>query len=127
EDIKATAYVLPNKAIQLYPGEIVFVEIEEENGVIKAVTAVEKNVNPQKTLTISFTQNVKKKTHESTMLKIGNPFSQELIYSSRIFLLDHHKWVATNVLPVPARLSAYESWPDIITSIALGNWELKRE
>ena len=27
EDIKATPYVLPNKAVQLYPGESIFIEI----------------------------------------------------------------------------------------------------
>ena len=125
EDIKATPYVLPNKALQLYPGETVFIEIEQENGVIKSVTAVEKNVNPEKTLTISFTQSTKKKSHELTMLKIENPFSQDLIYTSKIFLLHQHRWVDTNVYPVFAKLTAFETWPDIITSIALGNWKLK--
>lgn len=76
EDIKSTPYVLPNKALQLYPGETVFIEIEQENGVIKTVTAVDKIVNPEKTLKISFTQSVEKKVHELTMLKIENPFPQ---------------------------------------------------
>lgn len=125
EDIKATPYVLPNKIIQLYPGETIFVEIEQQNGVIKSVTAVEKNVHPDKTLTISFTQNVKKKVHEMIMLSIENPFSQDLIYKSKIFLLKQNRWVETDVFPVQAKLSAFETWPDLITSIALGNWEFK--
>jgi hypothetical protein len=127
EDIKATPFVLPNKAIQLYPGETLFVEIEQENGVIKSVSAVDKNVNPDKTLTISFTQTVKKKVHELTMLKIENPFSQDLIYTSKIFLLQQHRWVDTNVYPVHAKLAAFETWPDVIISIALGNWEFKTQ
>jgi hypothetical protein len=53
EDIRATPYVLPNQAIQLYPGETVFIEIEHENGVINNVKAVDKITNPEKTLTIS--------------------------------------------------------------------------
>jgi hypothetical protein len=125
EDIKATPYVLPNKAIQLYPGETVFIEVEQENGVIKSVTAVDKNVSPDKTLIINFTQSSKKKVHELSMLKIENPFSQDLIYTSKIFLLHQHRWVDTNVYPVRAKLTAFETWPDIITSIALGNWEFK--
>lgn len=125
EDIKATPYVLPNKAIQLYPGETIYIEIEHENGVIKSVTAVEENTNPEKTVTISFTQSVKKRVHQLTMLRIENPFTQNLIYTSRIFLFKQSRWVDTDVYPVRGRLSAFETWPDIITSIALGNWELK--
>jgi hypothetical protein len=127
EDIKATPYVLPNKAIQLYPGETVFIEIEQENGVIKSVTAVDKNINPSKTLKISFTQSVKKKVHELSMLSIENPFPQDLVYTSKIFLLQQHRWVNTNVYPVRAKLSAFETWPDVIISIALGNWEFKTQ
>ena len=126
EDIKATPYVLPNKAIQLYPGETVFIEIEQENGVIKTVTAVKKNINPDKTLTISFTQSVNKKVHELTMLKIENPFPQDLIYSSKIFLLKQNRWTDTDVYPVHAKLAAFETWPDVIISIALGNWAFKK-
>lgn len=127
EDIKATPYVLPNKAIQLYPGETVFIEIEQENGVVKSVTAVEKVVNPEKTVKISFTQSVEKKVHELTTLKIENPFSQNLIYTSKIFLLKQQRWVNTNVYPVYAKLSAFETWPDVIISIALGDWAFKKE
>jgi hypothetical protein len=127
EDIKATPYVLPNKAIQLYPGETVFIEIDQENGVIKNVTAVDKNVNPGKTLKISFTQTANKKVHELTMLSIENPFPQDLVYTSKIFLLKQQRWVDTNVYPVRAKLSAFETWPDVIISIALGNWQFKKE
>jgi hypothetical protein len=125
EDINATPYVLPNKAIQLYPGETIYVEIEQKDGIITTVTAVDKVKNPEKTIVISFSQTSKKKVHELTMLKIINPFPVDLIYKSKIFLLKQNRWVDTNVYPVAAKLSAFETWPDIITSIALGNWEFK--
>ena len=127
EDLKETPYVLPNKAIQIYPGETIFLEIETDNDIIKTVTAVEKNVNPAKTLTITFSQSSKKGVHESMMLKVENPFSKDLVYKSKIFLLKHSKWVNTDVYPVSAGLSAFETWPDIITSIALGNWEFAKK
>ena len=91
------------------------------------MTAVEKIVNPEKTVKISFTQSVEKKVHELTMLKIENPFPQNLIYTSKIFLLKQQRWVNTNVYPVQAKLSAFETWPDVIISIALGDWAFKSE
>lgn len=125
EEIKATAYVLPNNVIQLYPGETIFVEVEQENGSIKRITAVEEIKNPAITLTISFTQTVKNNTHEMTMLKVMNPFSSQLTYKAAIFLLKQKKWVDTDVYPVGAHLSAFETWPDVITSIGLGDWAVK--
>ncbi len=125
EAIKATPYVLPDNTIQLYPGETVFIEIEQENGIIRSMKAVEQNMHPNKTLSIRFSQTSKNRIHQLTMLHIENPFTEDLIYTSKIFLLHQRKWVDTNVYPVSKKLSAFETWPDIITSIALAGWEFK--
>lgn len=126
EEIKNTPYVLPNNTIQLYPGETVYIEVRQENGSIKSITAVPEMKDPAITLTISFMQSVKKKVHEMSMLQIKNPFSSQLIYKAKIFLLTQKKWADTNVYPVEPRLSAFETWPDIITSIGLGDWTFKK-
>jgi hypothetical protein len=125
EEIKATYYVLPNKTIQLYPGETIHVEIDQKDGVILAMTAVAEVKDPTKTITISFSQSSKRKVHEMTMLQIANPFPQDIIYKSKIFLLKQNRWVDTKVIPVRAKLSAFETWPDIITSIAIGDWSFR--
>jgi hypothetical protein len=122
EDIKATPYVLPDRTIQVYPGETVYVEVEQENGIIKSMTAVKEIKNPSKTITIAFTQTAKKKVHELMMLKIANPFSLNLTYKANIYVLQRKAWFNTNVLPVMAGLSGFESWPQVITSIAVGDW-----
>ncbi len=125
EELKSTPYISPGKTVQIYPGETIFIEIEEDNGIIKSMTAVKEPVHPSKTLTISFIQSVKKKTHELMMLKVENPFSKNLIYRAKIFLLKQKKWVDTDVYPVGAGLSGYETWPDIITSIGLNDWQFQ--
>jgi len=125
EEIKATPYVLPNNTVQLYPGETVFIEIEQEDGIIKSLVAVEQNIHPDKTLIINFSQTANKKIHENTMLKIQNPFKQSLLYIAKIFFLHHRKWVDTNVYPVEAGLASIEIWPDVIISIVLEKWEFK--
>ena len=126
EDIKETPYVLPDNTIQLYPGETVFIEIDQTDGLIKGVKAVEKIKDPARTLTISFTQSVNKKVHELMILKVTNPFALKLSYKTLIFPLYQKKWVNTNVYPVESGLSGLETWPDIITSIALGNWTFQK-
>jgi len=125
EEIRGTAYVLPNKTIQLYPGETVYIELKQVNGKIESMTAVNEIKDSTITITISFTQTVKKNVYEMTMLQVKNPFSRPLIYKAKIFLLTQKKWVDTDVYPVDAGLSAFETWPDIITSIGLGGWTFK--
>jgi hypothetical protein len=123
DQIGATPYVFPNNGMQVYPGETIYVEVEQENGVIKRLKAVKEINNPKTTLTITFSQESENKIHQMMMLKIQNPFPKDLGYKAKMFLLKQNKWVNTNVYPVTAGLSAFETWPDIIISLALGNWE----
>lgn len=125
EDLKEGPFVYPDNTVQLYPGETVFIEVELEGDAIKTMTAVQENINPSKTLVLTFTQTAKKKVHESMMLKVENPFKQTLVYQANIFILNHDKWVKTDVFPVRGGLSGYETWQDIITSIGLGKWTFK--
>jgi hypothetical protein len=125
ENIQATAYVLPDNTVQLYPGETVYIEVEQDNGNIKSIRAVKEITNPSKTVTLSFTQSTKKKTHELTMLEVKNPFPKKLIYKATIFLLQQKKWSVTDVFPVLPGISGFETWQDIISSIGLGGWSFQ--
>ena len=123
DKVGGTPYVFPDKTIQIYPGETIYVEVVEENGVVKNMTAVQKIKNPSITLTIAFTQTTKNKVHEMMMLKIENPFPKDLSYNATMFLFKQNRWVNTNVYPVTAKLSAFETWNDIIITLGLGNWK----
>jgi len=127
QQITATPYVLPDKTIQLYPGETVHVEILQENGAIKKLTAVKEIRDSSKTVTISFSQSVNKDSPELTMLKITNPFPARLIYKAKIFLLTENKWTDTDVLPVERGISGFEAWPQVITSIVLSDWKIQKK
>lgn len=118
---------MPDNTIQLYPGETIYIEVEQENGIIKSMTAVKENKNPAKTVTISLTQSVKKKVHELMMLKVSNPFPQKLVYEAKFFAWPENHWIESDVLPVESGLSGFESWPDIIISIGLSNWRLENK
>jgi len=125
EEIQAVPYIFPNNSVQVYPGETIFIEVEQENGAIKKMTAVKENKDPQKTLVISFAQTTKNKAHESMMLKIKNPFSQTLKYKASIFLFKQKKWTPTDVYPIEPGLFGIEIWPDLITSIGVGDWSFQ--
>jgi len=124
-NIKASAFVLPDNTVQLYSGEKVYVEVEIEGNEIKSMRSVKENNNPAKTLTISFVQHTEGRKHDQMVLEIANPFKKKLEYTAHIFLMKQNKWVGTNVLPVSEKITAFENWPDIITTIALSGWMFK--
>jgi len=109
--------------MQIYPGETIYVEVDEENGIIKSLKAVKEITKPNTTLTIKFSQKSEKKIHEMMMLEGKNPFPKNLIYDAKMFLLSNKKLVNTSIYLVMAELSGFEIWTDIIISLGLGNWK----
>jgi hypothetical protein len=126
ENLNERPYVLPDRTLQLYPGETVFIEVDETDGVISHFRAVKEIIDSSKTLTISFTQIADHKVHQQMILKIQNPLPFKLVYKASIFLLKQKKWVETDVFPVMPKISGFETWQDIITSIGLGGWKLEK-
>jgi hypothetical protein len=124
-DIETSAYVLPDNTIQLYPGETIYVEVELGKKEIKSMKTVKQNLHPEKTVTISFSQQTDGKIHTGMMLKIENPFNKKLEYKAKMFLMKYNKWVPTNVLPVQQKLISFETWPDLIVTITLSEWVFK--
>jgi hypothetical protein len=125
DDIKAAAYILPENTIQLYPGESIFVEIELSDNEIKSMKTVKANLHPEKTLGISFSQQTNGKIHKGMMLKIENPFNKKIEYKANMFLMKYNKWAPTSIQPIQPKLSSYETWSDLIVTIALAGWEFK--
>jgi len=99
EDLKATPYVMPDKTIQIYPGETIYVELRQDSGKIVSMTAVKEIKDPAIT-------------------------SYRLNYKAVMFLMRQRKWVETNVYPVEPNLSGFETWPEVIISLGLGDWAL---
>ncbi len=124
EEIAASSFILPGNTIQLYPGEKVFIEVELIKNEIKSMKSVKENLHPEKTLVISFSQQTEGNMHQGMMLEIENPFDKKLEYKANIFLMNTQKWLITNVWPVRAKISSYESWQDLIITIGLSDWKL---
>lgn len=121
--IQSSPFVVGPKILQLFPGESVFIEVEQKDGLITDIKSVRENTNKNKTLEISFRQNVENDKHADMVLKVKNPFKQDLSYEATIRLMKTEKWVSTSIIPVKAGLVGVEMWPDVIISIALS--ELK--
>ena len=59
------------------------------------------------------------------MLSVFNPFEQDLGYSAIIYLLMYGRWVESEVIDIKPESTGYETWRDIICTIALTDWKLK--
>ena len=126
-EIEPSPFITGQNILQLYPGEDIFLEIDQKDGIILNMRVVKKNVNLDKTLEISFKQDIDKNQHKAMILQIKNPFKMTLKYSAKMLLLKDSKWVDTDVMPVREKLSSFETWPDIIISLALDDWKFNKE
>ena len=125
QKVMKSPYFVKDNILQLYPGEKLFIEVETNKNKIISMKSVKENINPQKTIIIEFTQNTKDRKSELMMLKIENPFEKDLEYKAMIFIVGHDKWINTNVYPVKAKLTGYETWSDVIITLALSDWKFK--
>ena len=116
-NLPASPYVGPKNTVQIYPGEKVYIEVEQHDRIIDKLTAVKEILHPEKTLTISFSHVVEKGVCKSSMLSVENPFPFKLVYGCMILDKNQH-WSETDVYPVEAKLAGYEVWPYFIVSVA---------
>jgi hypothetical protein len=125
--MNASQYVYNKKTIQVFPGESLFIEAELSGDSLVNLKVVPENIHKEKTIKISFSQSVEGRIHQQMILSVVNPFSKKLDYSAQINLLNQKKWVKTSIIPVLPGLVSYETWPDLITTIALYDFCLKSE
>ncbi|MBO9659914.1 MAG: hypothetical protein J7527_13930, partial [Chitinophagaceae bacterium] len=99
EQINETPYLYPNRSMQMYPGETVFLEVELSGTDIVSMKAVKEITKISSTLTLKFVQNAENGIHKSMMLTVQNPFPLQLEYQAMIFPFKAKKFVNTDVYP----------------------------
>ncbi|WP_320052392.1 hypothetical protein [uncultured Acetobacteroides sp.] len=125
QKVNRSPFFVKDNILQIYPGEKIFVEVESDTSTITSMKVVKENLNPEKTITIELSQEVKDRISEHMMLEINNPFNKVLEYKAMMFIVGHDKWISTDVLPVKAKLTSFEMWNDVITTLVLSDWKLK--
>ncbi len=125
--MNASQYVYNKKTIQVFPGDSLLIEAELSGDSLVNLKLVPKNIHKDRTIKISFSQSVEGRVHQQMILSVVNPFSKKLAYSAQINLLTQKKWVKTSIIPVLPGLVSYETWSDLITTIALYDFCLKGE
>ncbi len=124
DEIKSTPYFPRPTLLQIYPNEKLNIEVEIKADTIFLMQVVKENLHPEKTIEIEFTQMVKDNKSEMMMLKVKNPFDAKLSYKARMYVIGNDKWIGTSIIPVIPKLIGYETWNEVIISLALYNWKL---
>lgn len=126
EEIKSSPYFVHEHILQIYPSEKLYIEVELKNDSIFSMKTVKENLNPKNTIEIEFLQSVKNRKSEMMILKVKNPFKKKLEYKANMFVVGNKKWINTSIMPVEPNLIGYETWTDVIISLALDNWRLTK-
>ena len=124
QDIMESPYFVKENILQIYPGEELFIEVEISKKQISSMRVVKENLHPKKTIQISFEQLTEERTNKGMLLKVSNPFSQELSYEALMFIVGKDNWIKTSIVPVAPNLAGYEMWNDVIISLVLTDWTL---
>lgn len=125
QNVEKSPYFVKDKLLQIYPSENIFVETEIKNDSIYSMKVVKNNLNPEKTITISFIQEVKGKESERMVLRVTNPFNRTLKYNALMFVNGGSDWIPTSIIPVRPKLMTIEMWNDIILSLVLVEWKIE--
>lgn len=127
QDVKVSPYFVKEKILQIYPSEKIFVEVELKKDTIFSMKVVHKVTNPEKTITIDFSQTIEGRKSNGMILDVQNPFKKILNYKAAMFVVGAKDWHETSILPVQPNLSGIEMWNDVIISLVLYDWTVKKE
>lgn len=125
-EIAEGPYFVKEKILQIYCGEKVFLECEIAGDSISTMKIVEKNINPQRTIEVKFSQDSEDRKNIITTLELNNPFDKDLVYLAVMLTPTSEEWKSTSTIPVGSKLVSFESWPYSIISFVLMNWQFKK-
>jgi hypothetical protein len=123
--VGASPYFVKEKILQIYPGEKIYIEAEIIGEMISSMKTVKQNLNPEKTIEVSFEQKTENGMPQQMLLTINNPFGKSLNYNAAMYLVGHDRWIDTTIIPIRAGLTNFEMWPDVIITLVLHEWRLE--
>ena len=121
-EVPQKPYFVTDGALQLYPFEKLFLEVEIKKDTIFAMHVVSQNLNPKNTIEIELMQQSHNGLHENMTLSIKNPFKKPLVYTAEIYTFARRKWTPTSIMPVAPKSSGFEIWNDAILTMVLSDW-----
>jgi hypothetical protein len=125
-DVEETPFLVKENVVQIYPGEKVFLETEIKGDTIYSMKSVEKNLYPEKTIEVEFSQEAKDKSNISMFLNVKNPFDKTLYHDALMYTATGQKWQRTSIIPIRAKLQNFETWGYTIITLVLDHWRFKK-
>jgi hypothetical protein len=125
-NVEKSNYFVKENILQIYPTEKLNIEVQFVNDYISSMKVVKKIINPKTTIQIEFRQNIKDKKSEGMMLIVKNPFNKKLIYNAQMFIVGQNKWIPTSIMPIFPNIVGYETWSDVIITLALDKWRFEK-
>jgi hypothetical protein len=125
-NVEKSNYFVKENILQIYPSEKLNIEVQISNNTISSMKVVKDIINPKTTIQIEFRQNIKNRKSESMMLIVKNPFNKKLIYDAQMYIVGHKKWIQTSIIPIAPNIVGYETWGDIIITLALSKWRFEK-
>ena len=125
KSIATSPYIIDNESIQIYPSETINIEATIKNGKIDNLKPVKNVKHPDKTIIVSFQQKLVNNKYNMVMT-IKNPFSQSLIFKSKVSNIKGEKWSKTKRTLVKPYQTIIKSWDKASLSMIFSNLEVEK-
>jgi hypothetical protein len=123
-DVAAGPYFVHEGVVQIYPGEDLFIAAKLRKGELQDMHVVTDPKDTSEVIHVKFYQIADGRKHTSMMLEVHNPFEGELHYAAAMYLMEHKQWAPTSIIPVMPKLTGFETWSDVIVTMALSEWKV---
>ena len=122
--IDPAPYFIDHNELQIYAGEVLYIEIEHKKRKILSMHVVEENKNPERTILISFDQSTRLNTHQGMNIRVTNPFEYRLKWKAEAMDI-HYIWRKIRSFQIKAHNTHYSILQEPIVSLLLSDFKFK--
>ena len=122
--VEPSPYFIDKNELQIYPGEIIYIEIELKKRTILSMKVVEENKNPERTILISFDQNTRLQTHQGMNFRVTNPFDYDIKCKAEMMDMNYI-WKKIKPFRFKSQKSNYSILPEPMVSLLLSDFKFR--
>jgi hypothetical protein len=123
--MKLAPPIVYNGSVTVFPGDTIRLEAGEGANAFKNLKPVAAAEHPERTITITFRQELRADAKPAMALTIINPFGAKLSYAALTVRSGDPATVAgADVCPAAAAAASRQEWPGLVTDVVLNDFRL---
>lgn len=124
-EVESSPYLMDDLELLIYPGENLYLELEIQKNKVVGLQVVSENKHPERTILISFSQVVRRDTHQGMSIRIMNPLPNRVRFSAEM-MGTNYLWKRVKTQTFPAATTSTNILPYPMMALLIKDIKLKR-